>query len=264
MITATEAGGEKGLLYCEMPQAELYQMRLSRTQAPLWVFWGPAWAALEPPATTEQKLPHQELTEAGSTRQTSPLDTLAPCMPGRRDWTSSWLETYAKFSWFSSAKYCFRSCRGKEHFVESTETCFWKGEYCKQMSAWHNSTVPLCEFRYSEFLAWVQPLKHNGFSPVPCISTGLSLLLSLLSEGLSSCSALQLLPASASSLWPFGGYLGNPPFGKRLLKANGLHMINSSCRPQKTPPSWLTKVTESQKFMADTSNMLQPSSKRMK
>lgn len=39
-------------------------------------------------------------------------------------------------------------------------------------------------------------------------------------------------------------------------------MINSSCRPQKKPPSWLTKVTESQKFVADTSNTLQPSSKK--
>lgn len=41
-------------------------------------------------------------------------------------------------------------------------------------------------------------------------------------------------------------------------------MINSSCRPQKNPPSWLTKVTESQKFIANNSNTLQVSSKKKK
>lgn len=35
-ITATGAKGERGLLNCEIPHAELYQMCLSRTQSPPW------------------------------------------------------------------------------------------------------------------------------------------------------------------------------------------------------------------------------------
>lgn len=67
-----------------------------------------------------------------------------------------------------------------------------------------------------------------------------SLTLKPFRDDLSSCNALQLpssqlVSAFASSLWPFDGYLGNPKFSKRLFKANSLHTINSSCRPQKTP-----------------------------
>lgn len=228
----------------------------------LSAFWGSAWAVLEPPASTDHELPHQELTETGSTRQTSPVETPAPCMPGRRDCTSSWLKSYPKFSWFLSAKYYFQSCRAKEHFVESTETCFWNRRILQaNVSTVQQHSATLCFASLGIPISGLSPAPERQWA-LPSATTGLSLLLNQLWVGLSSCSALQLLPASASSLWPFESYLGNPTFGKRLFKANSLHMINSSCRISKKPPSWLAKVTESQKLMAGTSNILQPCTKK--
>lgn len=103
----------------------------------LFVFWRSAWAALEPLATMDQELPHQELTEANFSFRDS-------CMPGRRDCTSSWLKIYPKFSWFLLVKYYSRLAVPRNILLKAQKLAFEIGEYCKQMSAWCNSTVPLC------------------------------------------------------------------------------------------------------------------------
>lgn len=127
IITATEAGGERGLLNCEIPQAELQQCVYPGHKAPLWAKAFLLFGGL-----------HEhfwELTETGSTRQTSPVETPACLGKGTvpaADWRL--IQNYHGFFHPNSL------VRATENFVESTETCFWN----RRILQVNVSTVPLC------------------------------------------------------------------------------------------------------------------------
>lgn len=163
----------------------------------------------------------QHLTLAGSVRQSfTSRDSCTPC---------AW-ETYD-----------LKLLQGQGTFCLKHKLAFETTEYGKQIRAEYNNTLLVCiMFPQKLHNPGLRPVSqtHWALPPAPCVTTGFSLLLKLLRDGLSSCSdpqlpSSQLLTASASSLWPFDGYLGNPKFSQSLFKANSIHMINSSCRPQK-------------------------------
>lgn len=164
---------------------------------------------------------------------------------------------------------------GPRNILLKAQTCFWNHRILQEKMStvqWHAASLYIVSLEAPNF--WLEASLSNTLgSPqrhvLPQVSPYFWNHSEMVCPSAVLCSALQLpsfqlLTASASSLWPFDGYLGNPKSSKRLFKANSLHMINSSCRPQKNPPSWLTKVTESQKFIANNSNTLQVSSKKKK